>query len=227
MVRIIEAVIFDMDGTLVDTERLGFTGWEEAGRELGVTVPSDLMRRFIGHNVAESIEMLMDELGLDREFATRLSDRHWEIRRERTATDLTMLPGAHEALDALRAAGYRLALCTASYRDITEFNLTRFGLMGKFESITCGDEVAHGKPDPEIYLTAASKLGVDPARCAMVEDSPNGVRSGFAAGMRPFMVPNVLTPTEEMYQKTEAVLDSLFDLPAAVEALEGLPCRPI
>lgn len=216
----IDAVIFDMDGTLVDSERLGFTGWREAGKRLGATIPDDLMRSFIGHNAAEVVAMCTDYLG-DADLAQRVFDLHWDIRRERTATDLTLLPGVHEALSALKAAGMRLAVCTSSDRPITESNLSRFGILDAFESITCGDEVKRGKPNPQIYTIAAQKLGVSPDACAVVEDSPNGVRAGYAAGMTVFMVPNVIEPTREMVEKTARILGTLHELPAAIAEVAG------
>lgn len=214
----VEAVIFDMDGTLVDTERLGIKGWEVAAEELGVEIPLSLIKQFIGRTPPAVKAMVAEHLG-DEALAVTAYDRHMDVRRELAETELATKPGALEAIAALGSAGYRIGLATSSRRATAEFNLNRFGVLGRFETITCGEEVVHGKPDPEMYLVAAQKFGLEPHACAVVEDSPNGVRAGHAAGMPVFMVPDVIEPTDELVAMCERVLPSLHELPDAVAAL--------
>lgn len=223
MSHTIDAIIFDMDGTLVDTERLGFKGWDLAGDDLGVHISRELMTSFVGRNEPTVLQMLTNALG-DADLAQRLFDLHWEKRRELAATELEAKAGAPEAVRALKAAGYRLGVASSSGREMIELNLSRVGLRDYFDEITCGTETEHGKPAPDIYLLAARKFGVDPTRCAAVEDSPNGIRSAAAADMTVFAVPDVIGVTPELEALCHAVLPSLAELPAAMASLDAPAC---
>lgn len=215
MARAFDAIIFDMDGTLVDTERLGFKGWDLAAAELGADVPRALAVSFVGHNEPAVLAMLTDAMG-DADLARRVFDLHWQKRRELAETELEAKPGALDALRALKAEGYRLAVASSSGREIIEINLSRAGMLDYFDAITAGTEVENGKPAPDIFLLAAQKLGVEPARAAVIEDSPNGVRAGHAAGMQVYLVPDIIAPTPQIEAMTREVLSTLADLPAAI-----------
>ena len=215
MARAFDAIIFDMDGTLVDTERLGFKGWGLAAAELGADVPRELAVSFVGHNEPAVLAMLTDAIG-DADLARRVFDLHWQKRRELAETELEAKPGALDALRTLKAEGYRLAVASSSGREIIEINLSRAGMLDYFDAITAGTEVENGKPAPDIFLLAAQKLGIEPARAAVIEDSPNGVRAGHAAGMQVYLVPDIIAPTPEIEAMTHEVLSTLADLPAAI-----------
>lgn len=212
----LEAVVFDMDGTLVDSERLSFAAWAPAAQELGVSVPDDLAKQFIGRNKNSYMGLLAEYLGGDTDLAWRLYDLHIELFERAAEHGLRAKPGAREACEALRAAGIKLAVASSSARDTVENRLGRVGLLDMFSILTCGDEVAGSKPKPDIFLEAARRVGSEPAACAAIEDSFNGVRAGHAAGMRTFMVPDLLDPTPEIEALCEGVLTSLHDLPAAL-----------
>lgn len=215
MARAFDAIIFDMDGTLVDTERLGFKGWDLAAAELGADVPHELAVSFVGHNEPAVLAMLTDAMG-DADLARRVFDLHWQKRRELAETELEAKPGALDALRALKAEGYRLAVASSSGCEIIEINLLRAGMLDYFDSITAGTEVENGKPAPDIFLLAAQKLGIEPARAAVIEDSPNGVRAGHAAGMQVYLVPDIIAPTPQIEAMTHEVLSTLADLPTAI-----------
>ena len=215
MAKAFDAIIFDMDGTLVDTERLGFKGWDLAAAELGADVPRALAESFVGHNEPAVLAMLTEALG-DADLARRVFDLHWVKRRELAETELEAKPGAVDAVHELKREGYRLAVASSSSREMIELNLSRAGMLDAFDIITGGTEVENGKPAPDIFLLAAQKLGAEPARCAVVEDSPNGVRAGAAAGMTVYLVPDTIAPTPEITSLARAVLTTLAELPAAV-----------
>lgn len=213
----ISAAIFDMDGTLVDSERLGLRAWRMAAHEMGLDIPEDLPQSFIGFNQPAVLSRLTDHLG-DGALARRLFDRHWDFRRELSRTELEPKPGVYDALEALAARRVAMAVATSSGREITEFNLGRLGLRDYFACLTCGTEVERGKPDPEVFLTTAAKLGVEPDECIVVEDSANGVRAGHAAGMKVFLIPDLVQPTEEIEGMCYQRLSSLEQLPRALAA---------
>lgn len=214
--RAIEAVIFDMDGTLVDSERVSQEAWKCAAHDLGFDVPDALVRSFIGRTAPSVHALMAEHLDGDEALAEECFRLHLVHFDRICETDLALMPGAREALEGLRAAGYPLALATSTYRAKAIPRLDRFGLRGMFESITTGDEIENGKPAPDIFLLAAERMGVDPARCAVIEDSHNGVRSGHAAGAQVFMVPDMVPSTDEIEGMCVEVLESLHELPAAI-----------
>lgn len=214
--QVIEAVIFDMDGTLVDSERVSQEAWKRAARDLGIELPGELIHSFIGRTAPSVHALMVGHLGGDDELAKECFRLHFVHFDQICETDLTLMPGAREALDELHAAGYPLALATSTYRSKAIPRLDRFGLRDMFASITTGDEIENGKPAPDIFLLAAERMGVDPARCAVIEDSHNGVRSGHAAGAKVFMVPDMVPPTSEIEGMCAAILENLHELPGAI-----------
>lgn len=214
--QVLEAVIFDMDGTLVDSERVSQEAWKRAARDLGIELPGELIRSFIGRTAPSVHALMVEHLGGDDELAKECFRLHLVHFDQICETDLTLMPGAREALDELHAAGYPLALATSTYRSKAIPRLDRFGLRDMFASITTGDEIENGKPAPDIFLLAAERMGVDPTCCAVIEDSHNGVRSGHAAGAQVFMVPDMVPPTSEIEGMCAAVLESLHELPGAI-----------
>lgn len=213
----IKAVIFDMDGTLVDSERVSVAAWADAGRQMGIDFPPELIHSFIGRHVTSINAQLAEVLGSE-ELAAEARRVHTELFDTRCVTELELKPGARESIDALRRVGLAVGLATSTQRHRALERLERFGLEDAFDSITCGNEVENSKPAPDIFLEAARRMDADPARCAVVEDSFNGVRAGHAAGMQVFMVPDIVQPIEEITVLCAAVLDSLHELADAVVA---------
>ncbi|MFI6027534.1 HAD family hydrolase [Amycolatopsis magusensis] len=188
----IAAVLWDMDGTLVDTEKLWDVALYEVAQWLGGELTEAQRATLVGSNMETTTRFLLGTLGKPDTPELRADIASWI--RTRTAAlfgdALPWRPGAHEALTAVRAAGIPSALVTSTERELTELALNTIG-REFFDVTVCGDEVGgHNKPDPEPYLLAARLLGVDPARCVAVEDSPPGTESAVAAGCTVLVVPN-------------------------------------
>lgn len=213
----IKAVLFDLDGTLVDTETISANAWRRSGDALGYEVDDELILSFVGRTADAVTDMLIERFGIERAAADEFFRMHQRIKGELMDSELVTKPFAKKALAALKERGFKLGLATSSYRPVAERELEPFDMLAYFDTITCGNEVSHSKPDPEIYLLAAERLGMEPAECAVVEDSPNGVRSGHAAGMAVFLVPDTIAPTPQISELCTDVLGSLDELLGAIK----------
>jgi HAD superfamily hydrolase (TIGR01509 family) len=214
----VAAVIFDMDGVLIDSEQ----AWGEVrggiARESGGRWHEHSQEAMMGMSSPEWTRYMRDELGVPlapEEISAQLVERLSRRYRER----LPLLPGAREAVERL-AARWPLAVASSSNRPLIELVLELAGLTESFAATVSSEEVARGKPAPDVFLEAARRLGADPHACAAVEDSTNGIRAAHAAGMRVIAVPRPDYPAAREALALAAVeLDSLSGLtPGAVES---------
>lgn len=214
-----QAVIFDMDGTLIDTERVSQAAWRRAAQDFRIEIPEHILHAFVGCSIPNAMNMIDDEFG-DPAFTERLFNRRHEIFDATWEDELELKPGAAEAVAAVRERGLAAALATSSVRDRAITSMERLGLMELFDAAVFDEDIEHHKPAPDVCLVAADHLDIEPARCVAVEDSFNGVRSGAAAGMRTIMVPDYNEPTPEMRALCAEVLTTLHELPAALDRLK-------
>ncbi len=182
------AVLFDMDGTLVDSERLWTVSMDRLVDRIGGTLSSDARAKMVGQSIPGSVRLMLEELGSDWT-DHEATDLLLRTTAEIFAKDLMWQPGAQELIDAVRAAGLLTALVTNSPRVLVDVAL---GLLGdhRFDVTLCGDEVDLPKPDPQPYLRAMSALDLHAGRCLAVEDSPSGTESAVAAGIPVLVVPS-------------------------------------
>lgn len=184
----LQAVLFDMDGTLVDSEKVWSIGLEELARYYGGEISPAARRAMVGTSMAESMQILHDDLGQPwRDSAESVLWLETRVK-ELFAEGLVWRPGAYELLTAVRAAGVPTALVTATARHLVEVALVTIGAH-LFDAVVAGDDLETTKPHPTPYLAAAAAVGADPHRCVAVEDSPNGVLSALAAGCAVLGVP--------------------------------------
>ncbi|GAB3978482.1 HAD family phosphatase [Plantactinospora veratri] len=184
-------MLFDMDGTLVDSERLWDIGLQELAAHYGGTLSEAARLAMVGTSMGVSMEILHTDLG--QPWRDPAVSAAWVDRRvgELFLTDLKWRPGALALVTAVRAASVPAALVTSTRRAVVEIALETLG-RDTFDVVVCGDEVAATKPDPEPYLTAARLLDVPISRCVAIEDSPTGVASALAAGAAVLAVPHAV-----------------------------------
>jgi HAD superfamily hydrolase (TIGR01509 family) len=214
---VIDAVVFDLDGVLLDSEEIWDRAREELARERGGRWHDRAQRDMMGMSSKEWSRYMHETIGLpeppeeiNREVVRRLT----ELYRE----ELPVIPGAKEAVERI-AARWRLGLASSSNRELIDLVLGLLGVAHLFRATVSSEEVARGKPAPDVYLEAARRLGIDPARAAAVEDSNNGILAAKAAGMRVVAIPNRhFPPGEDALAAADVVLASLAELTA--EAVE-------
>jgi HAD superfamily hydrolase (TIGR01509 family) len=213
--RQIEAVVFDMDGLLLDTEILVQKAMMACAAEAGSELPESVHQDIVGRPYPEICERLALHFG--PRFAI---EGYLRAVRERCdaafARQLQLKRGALRLLNQLQAGKVPCALCTSSRRQIVDRHLEQVAIADRFDFVVTGDAVTKGKPHPESYLTAAAALGVAPAACLALEDSHNGVRSAASAGMMTIMVPDLLPATSEMRALCLSVALDLHEVAALI-----------
>ena len=209
-------VVFDMDGLLLDSERLARDLFYASCKELGCDVELALYHRCVGASWEATRRILTDALG-SRTYA--LLEASWTERyREAThAQPVPLKPGARAVLARLHALGIPRALATSTRRDVAETKLRLSGLLPHFSLLVCGGETERGKPHPDPYLAAVAGLTLAPEACWACEDSDNGVRAAHAAGLTVYQVPDLVPPGAEVVAFGHTVIDSLEELLTTLE----------
>jgi HAD superfamily hydrolase (TIGR01509 family) len=212
---VIEAVVFDLDGVLIQSEEVWDQVREQYVRERGGRYDAEIQRAMMGMSSTEWSRYLHDAAGVPEEPAA-INDEVVRLMLDRYREHLPLIPGAREAVLRL-AQDFTLGLASSSNRSIIDGVLEAAGLSDAFAATVSSEEVAHGKPAPDVYLEAVRRLAVPPDRSAAIEDSHGGIRSANAAGLRVLAIPNPTYPPDpESLAQADVVLDSLDELTAAV-----------
>lgn len=204
--------MFDMDGVLFDTERLCRDSWLAVAEENGLPDMDVIFPQCIGLNANDSRRIVMNAYGEDFDyegFRSRASVWFWDYIEKK---GLPVKPGAKELLSWLREEGWAVGLASSTRRSSVENHLEDAGIKDYFATIVTGDMVEHSKPQPDIYLMACRELGVEPGQTYAIEDSPNGIRSAYRAGMSPLMVPDMIAPDEEMKRLSTGIFSNLHEV---------------
>ena len=217
----IKAAVFDMDGVLIDTEKHYNAAWCEAARSAGFDFTREhalLLRSLDPRLASELIKEIFGER-FDY-FAIR------EVRRRLVAQRLEQYglekkPGIDEILSYLHEKGIKTAVATATPIALTYQHLEKIGVKDQFDKIVSAKQVPNGKPAPDVYLYACEQIGENPGDCIAVEDSPNGIKSAYAAGCKPVMVPDLTQPDEELMPMLYGVAKTLADIRKIIEKETG------
>ncbi|TYT26120.1 HAD family phosphatase [Luteimonas viscosa] len=204
-----EAVVFDMDGLMLDSERAIIDCLARAAAETGHPLEQALWLSMVGLGDAVCREMLVERLGADD--AQALLQRSQALYEARVDAGVPHRPGIVALLDWLQQRAIPRAVATSTRRPLALRKLRAAGLLHRFDAVCTSSDVASPKPAPDVYLLAASRLGVAPARCLVLEDSPTGVRAALAAGMTPVQVPDMLAPDAAARALGHRIVDSLDD----------------
>ena len=215
--KTLRAVIFDMDGLMLDTERIVRRAWEAAGRDFGTVYCVNVFEKVIGRSVKDTRIILREAFGPEfaaEAFLERADYHYSHLVREET---IDLKSGLSELLDFLEERAVPKAVATSTYRKPALFLLQKTNLFGRFQTVTTGNEVASGKPAPDIYLKAAQGLDIPPEDCLVLEDSSPGICAAAAAGMTPILVPDLIQPSEEARQLAFRVCASLKEVMALLK----------
>lgn len=208
----IKGILFDMDGVVLDTEKLYTRFWKEAANSLGYPMTREhaLGMRSLSREVGE--RQLKAFLGEDVDYKEVRDKRIEMMNAFIEEHGVEIKPGIHELLDYLKGKGIKTSIATSSPLDRTKKYLSQVGLVDKFDALISGHMVEHGKPAPDIYIYAAENLGLKPEECMVLEDSPTGVLAAFRAGCIPVMIPDQDEPTEEVRKMVYAVAKNLLEV---------------
>lgn len=216
--RAIAAIIFDMDGLMIDSESLYWAAGRDVAKRLGAAVKDQTLGRMMGRSPVDSMRVFKEELHLE-ESPERLLEMRDTIALESMKNGVPAMPGLFEALDEFRPK-YKLAVATSAPFKYVEPILSKLGILAQFDVIQTSDDVVHGKPDPEIYLKAMARLRVPPERCIVLEDSSNGALAGKRAGAYTIAVPSQYTREQE-FGFVDYVASDLLDAARHIKAMFG------
>jgi beta-phosphoglucomutase len=215
----ISAVVFDMDGLMVDTESINRLAWQQAAGDLGYALTDEFYFTLLGRTTGDCESLVQGRLGPEfpmDEFRLRRR-RLWKAQVD--GGGIAAKPGLLDLLSFLEARRIPLAVATSSQALSAESSLRSAGVRDRFGIIVSGDQVACGKPAPDIYLEAARRLGVESTSCVALEDSDSGVHAACAAGMTTVMVPDLKPPSPESRARAFCVVGSLYEARTAIEEI--------
>ena len=215
----VSGIIFDMDGVLIDSERQSNEGWLWAAGQLGVDMPMWLIDSFKGAQAELCCKFFDDYYKgvIDYWEAKELRTQH--VYKIRETEGIPVKKGVKDIFEYIRNNGLKCAVATSTRRESAEKTLHEIGVWDYLDAVVYGDEVEHGKPEPDIFLRAAKAIGVNPSEAVVVEDSINGIKAGYAAGMRVVHIPDTIAIDDDIRKLTYMVCDDLNGLIDVVESI--------
>jgi HAD superfamily hydrolase (TIGR01509 family) len=213
------AIILDMDGVLLDTEPISLRVWRDAAQALGYTLDDETCSLMVGRSQASNREMLSARLGAGCPIDTLVASAQARYRQILERDGVPHKPGLERFIAWLDMRRLPRAVATSTHSELAAFKLERAGVLRHFDIVVGGEQVRRGKPMPDIFLAAADRLAVDPAHCAVVEDSGPGIQAAVAAGMTAIMIPDCGAPTPEDRAAAWTVVPSLDEAVAILDQL--------
>ncbi len=208
----IKGVVFDMDGLMFDSERLINMGWHYACEQAGFSISDDVILKTLGIDLENTKRVFLEELGSDLDYDSLDRVRVEFMKQYLEEKGVPYKPGLFELLDYLKANGYKMTVATSTAGDQAAHLLEKAGVLSYFGKIVCGDDIVHGKPEPDIYLQACRNIGFLPEECMALEDSPMGILAAYRAGMRPVMIPDLIRPEKPTKKLLYALLNDLTEV---------------
>lgn len=216
-----QAVVFDMDGLMIDTERVALECWIESARVMGWEVSRETCLTLVGLGERESRQALLDRMGGKfplAEVSARGRERYLQRLR---GEGVAVKPGLLELLDWLAGREVPVAVATSTQHALAMEKLALAGLRQRFQIVVCGDQVPRGKPAPDVYREAIARIDIDPARCIALEDSEIGLRAAHAAGLACIVVPDLRPPSPDYRPLAHAVVPTLREAQQLLAAMLG------
>lgn len=215
----VSGIIFDMDGVLIDSERQSNEGWLWAAEQLGVDMPMWLIDSFKGAPAELCCKFFDDYYkgAIDYWEAKELRTQH--VYKIRETEGIPVKNGVKDIFEYIRNNGLKCAVATSTRRESAEKTLHEIGVWDYLDAVVYGDEVEHGKPEPDIFLRAAKAIGISPSEAVVVEDSINGIKAGYAADMRVVHIPDTIAIDDDIRKLTYMVCDDLNGLIDVVESI--------
>ena len=206
------AVVFDMDGVIFDSEKICLNCWLYQAEKYGLEDIEEVVHQCIGTNKAKTKEIVTNRYGNLFDYDKVCEENSQMYHDYVVEHGLPMKPGVVEILDYLKNKGYKIGMASSTRVALVEAQLVTAGIREYFDEVVGGDLLKRSKPAPDIYLMACERLEIAPEEAYAIEDSYNGIRSAYDAGMKPIMVPDMLSPTDEMREKSVMVKESLLEL---------------
>ena len=215
----IKAVIFDMDGLMIDSERVTFEGYQHIMSKMGKTITEDFYITLLGKPIKGIFQRFYDVYGNDFPIESVITDVHQYMAERFETEGVPLKIGLVELLKYCREKGYRTIVATSSNRNRVDTILKSADIEQYFDDSICGDEVTKGKPDPEVFLKSCMKLGVNTDEAVVLEDSEAGIQASYAAGIKVICVPDMKQPEPEYAQKTFMIVTDLNKVKDWLETL--------
>ncbi|MGL5316645.1 MAG: HAD family hydrolase [Peptostreptococcaceae bacterium] len=209
----IEAAIFDMDGLIFDTERIYFETWSKVFKKYGYKMTKEVYASVMGTGRDNVKKVFIENYGANLPIDIMYKEKDEELNKIIKKGKIPLKKGVNEILDYLKEKGYKIALATSAKRERAAKHLVEAKIKDKFDVIVCGDEVSKSKPHPEIFMTAADKLGINNYKnCIVLEDSKAGIQAAFDGGMIPINIPDLKEVDDEIRSNSHKICNNLLQV---------------